>query len=86
MVVCGLRTQTGSQSWTWSSVTCFAVASKHFAADSAADEQLTARELQGGLLAGPAVPRLQEELTQFLSSLKAWFFFCMFSSLFCAAC
>ena len=46
-----------------------------FAADSAADEQLTARELQGGLLAGPAVPRLQEELTQFLSSLKAWFFF-----------
>ncbi|CAE7835971.1 unnamed protein product [Symbiodinium necroappetens] len=48
-----------------------------FAADSAADEQLAARELQGGLLAGPAVPRLQEELTQFLSSLKSFLKSCV---------
>ncbi|CAE7358923.1 unnamed protein product [Symbiodinium sp. CCMP2592] len=38
-----------------------------FAADSAYDEQLAARELQGGPLAGPAIPPLQEHLTQLLS-------------------
>ena len=42
-----------------------------FAADSAADEQLAARELQGGPLAGPSIPPILDSLSQFLSNLKA---------------
>ena len=52
-----------------------------FAADSAADEQLAARELQSGL-AGPSIPPILDSLFQFFSNLKVReeFFVCIFFS------